>query len=291
MVQLKFNPKIYILSMMSLIIPNVLPAYHFPENDDTEFGVSASHPDLRIDNDLYIPGSEKDGKIPTLNQTGFMTPDQNLFNNDFINFAAQCQLPVLDVGAAYGLVSLPALSKGAKVVANDIDARHLLLLREQAGMELRDRLFLNKKRFPNETNFPDNSLGAILLCRVAHFLTGREMEEAVTKMAKWLVPGGRIYVVTMSPYHHLLNGFLPTYLKGVEENSPWPGVINHMHEYAPHLKEKIPDFLHVMDSNSLGKGFKDQEFKIIKEDLFDYTRPEAKKSDDKGYYGVIAEKA
>lgn len=290
MMQIKFNPKVYIFSMMSLILPNVLSAYYFPENEDTEFGVSASRPDLRIDNDLYIPEPEKDGKIPTLNQTGFMTPDQNPFNTDFIEFAAQCQFPVLDIGAAYGLVSLPVLHRGAKVIANDIDVRHLLLLREQANIESRNRLFLNKKRFPNEMNFPDNSLGAILLCRVAHFLTGKEMEEAVTKMAKWLVPGGRVYVVTMSPYHHLLNGLLPIYLKGVKENSPWPGVITHMHEIAPHLKEKIPDFLHVMDSNSLGKGFKTQEFNVIKEDLFDYTRPEAKKSDNKGYYGVIAEK-
>lgn len=288
--QFKVKKILYVMSIAAIFTPESIYAFYFPEGDDTEFGVSATRRDFMIREELKIPQAEEDGKIPTLNQTGFMTPDQNSYNLSFIDFAANCKHPVLDVGAAYGLTTLPALSRGAQVVANDIDGRHLLLLREQAEEKLRKHLFLNKKRFPNETEFPDNSLGAILLCRVAHFLNEEEMEQAIKKMAKWLISGGRIFVITMSPYHHLLNEFLPNYLQKVDKNIPWPGVINNMHEIAPHLKTQIPNFLHVMDHDSLGKAFEKEGLKILKESLFDYTRPNAKKSDGKGYYGIIVEK-
>jgi SAM-dependent methyltransferase len=265
--------------------------HHFPKDGDGEFGVSAARDDLLHESDLQMPQAEEDGKIPTFNQTGFMTPDQNPYNLDFIDFAANCQHPVLDIGVAYGITSLPTLQRGAVVIANDIDERHLLLLREQAPKELRGRLFLNRKRFPNETEFKENSLGAILVCRIAHFLTGDEMEKAIIKMAKWIIPGGRIYVVTMSPYHHLLkNIFFPIYLKKANENVPWPGEINNIHEYAPHLTTKIPRLLHVMDSHSLGRAFLRNGLNILKEGFFDYIRPVMTSSGGKGYYGITVEK-
>lgn len=289
-VYLKSKKLLYLMSIVSIFTPKSVSAYNFPEDEDTEFGISATRPDLVISNGLQIPQAAEDGKIPTLNQTGFMTPDQNSYNLNFIEFAANCSRPVLDIGAAYGLTSLPALRKGAQVIANDIDPRHLLLLREQAEEELRKRLFLSKKSFPNETEFPESSIGAILLCRVAHFLSENEMELALTKMTRWLAPEGRIFVVTMSPYHHLLNEFLPEYVQKAERDIAWPGVINNMHAIAPHLEAQIPNFLHVMDNSSLGKAFEKRGLRIVQESFFDYARPNAKKSDGKGYYGVIIEK-
>ncbi len=277
--------------MISFVFNSSLFAYQFPEDNDTPFGISAARADILLEGDLAIPPPETDGKIATLNQTGFMTPDQSPYNLQFIEFAKKSQHPVLDVGAAYGLVSLPALEQGATVIANDIDERHLLLLREQTPPDLRGHLILSKRRFPNETEFPDNSLGAILLCRVAHFLTGDEMEHAIQKMKRWLIPGGRIVVVTLSPYHRLLKEkFLPIYLERAREGNPWPGAIENMHEYVPHEADKIPKFVHVMDTNSLGKAFRKYEFTVIEEGLFDYTRPTAIPNDGKGYYGIIVEK-
>ncbi len=129
------------------------------------------------------------------------------------------------------------------------------------------------------------------MCRVAHFLTGKEMEEAIEKMKKWLAPGGRIYIITLSPYHYLLHDkFLPIYLKRVKQNISWPGIIEDMHQYAPHQAGKIPKFLHVMENHSLGKALRKQGLNIVEERFFDYKRPQAKSSADKGYYGIIAEK-
>lgn len=277
--------------MSALVFNSSFYAYQFQKNENTPFGISATHEDLLIEGDLKIPEPEEDGKIATLNQMGFMTPDQNPYNTRFIEFAAQSPFPVLEIGAAYGLTVLPTLERGSTVIANDIDERHLLLLREQAPLELRSNLILNKRRFPDETEFPENSLGAILACRVVHFLTGEEMERGIEKMKRWLVPGGQIFVVTLSPYHrHLKDRFLPIYLKRARKNDPWPGTIENMHEYVPHEANKIPKFCHVMDTNSLGQAFQRHGFRVIKEQFFDYKRPNAKSNGDKGYYGIIVEK-
>lgn len=277
--------------MTTYLLNSSASGEHFPQDEDTPFGVSAVRRDIYIEGDLKIPNPEADGKIATLNQTGFMTPDQNPYNLQFIEFAAQCSVPSLEIGAAYGLTSLPALRRGARLVANDIDERHLLLLREQAPQELRANLTLNKRKFPNEMDFPANSLKGILACRVFHFLSEDEMEQGIEKMKHWLIPGGRVFVVTMSPHHrHLKEKFLPLYLKKVKEGNPWPGIIQNMHEYVPHEAEQIPQFVHVMDTDSLGSAFRRHGFTVIQESLFDYTRPGAQANDGKGYYGIVVEK-
>lgn len=284
-----FRRALYIMSIATMFITEPVSACFFPENQDTIFGVSATRADLNATG-LQIPQPEKDGKIATLNQTGFMTPDQNKYTLDFIDFVASTGGFVADIGPAYGETVLLALKKGARVVAADTDSRHLLLLRERTPLELRQNLILKKASFPCETNFPAKSLMGFHLCRVAHFWDEDVMEKSISEMDKCTLPGGRICVVTMSPHHHLLKDFLPVYLKKAAEGHRWPGVIHNMHDLAPHLKDQIPNFLHVMDKQSLGNAFKRHGFTILKEGLFDYTRPNAKKSDDKGYYGIIVEK-
>ncbi len=269
---------------------NSTSSYRFPKNEDSPFGISAARDDIHLERDLSLPLPQKDGKFPTLNQTGFMTPDQNPYTEDFIAFAATCSLPVLDVGAAYGIATLPALKGGATVIANDIEEKHLLLLREQTTVEERNRLFLNTQMFPHTMNFPDNSLGAILVCRLAHFLTEEEIEIGIAQLKRWLAPKGRLYMITTSPHHHLLPDFFPRYLKQSQEGVAWPGAIPDMHKIAPELSQHLPKFLHVMDAHSLGKALQRHGFRMVREGLFDYMRPQAKKSGGKGHYGVLVEK-
>jgi len=290
----RYKVIIFFIGMIWINLEEATAVHFFPE-EDTEFGVRATHPGLRIEDDLSVPDPVEDGKIPTLNQTGFMTPDQSVYNEAFLDmirrYVESGQPPrVLDIGAAYGITSIPALELGAKVVANDIDERHLLLLREKVPALLRENLILNKHSFPNEAIFPADSFDIILLCRVGHFFTGEEMESSILKAYSWLKPGGSFIITTLSPYHHIITEFLPVYQKRAESGAPWPGMIDNMHEFAPHLKDKIPNFLHVMDRDSLGVALEKYNFTIRQEGRFDYMRPKAKKSDGQGYYGVIAQK-
>ena len=50
---------------------------------------------------------------PTLNGTGFMFEVLDEFAEDFIQFAGSAPGPVLEVGCAFGVASLPALAGGA----------------------------------------------------------------------------------------------------------------------------------------------------------------------------------
>ena len=71
-----------------------------------------------------------------------------------------------------------ALSNGAEVIANDVDGRHLDILRERAVKRLRARLTLMPGSFPDGIDFVPGSLGAVLICRVMHFFDGPTIERA-----------------------------------------------------------------------------------------------------------------
>src|SRR5690606_16142727 len=73
----------------------------------------------------------KENFIVTLNQMGYMFIKPEKFMQSFIDFSAEISDPVLDIGAAYGIATLAALEKGACVVANDLDKRHLDILKSK----------------------------------------------------------------------------------------------------------------------------------------------------------------
>ena len=144
-----------------------------------------------------MPTPDKQGRILTLNQTGFMKIDLDPISKEFINSAKKSNLPVLEIGAAYGAASIELLKSGASVIANDIDMRHLMLLKDQVPKHCYKNLYLNNQHFPTTTDFPENFFSHILCCRVAHFLTPTEMEIALDKIAKWLAPEGRLFFVIL----------------------------------------------------------------------------------------------
>jgi 2-polyprenyl-3-methyl-5-hydroxy-6-metoxy-1,4-benzoquinol methylase len=92
--------------------------------------------------------------------------------------------PVLDIGCAYGMASLPALKKGAVVIANDLDERHLQLLKSQAPVSSLERLQLKPGRMPDDLDFPEGNLGAVLASRVLNFIHPDKLEESFHKIFK-----------------------------------------------------------------------------------------------------------
>jgi SAM-dependent methyltransferase len=241
--------------------------------------------------DLNLPECQTDGMIPTLNKNGFMTVGLDPISLEFIEFSAKCRSPVLDVGAAYGVASISALERGATVIANDVDEGHLSILRERTQTQYWEHLYLNNARFPDEVDFPEQSLGAVLMRRVSHFLTADEMERALDKIKSWLVPGGRLYIVTMSPFHYNLPGFSLEYERRWEAGDCWPGIIHNMHDYAPHIADYTTNFLHVMDEKVLTKALEKRSLKAIKVVSFDYAAGGVSlNAEGQGYCGAIAEK-
>ena len=65
-----------------------------------------------------------------------MTGTLDPYSMEFVEYASKTMGSVLDIGACYGVATLPALARGARVVATDNDERHLKIL----GSELQQKI-------------------------------------------------------------------------------------------------------------------------------------------------------
>lgn len=160
--------------------------------------------------------------------------------------------PVLDLGAAYGLVGLAALEAGAWVILNDLDERHLNAAAGGVLPESRSRLALRPGHFPRTVHFEEGSLGAIHACNVLHFLTGRELERGLRAIARWLRPGGWLYAQVVTPYLAPFQAFQPEYERRVAEGAAWPGWIPKVSLFSQHRKlGQMPPSVHLLDDRVL----------------------------------------
>ena len=161
--------------------------------------------------------------VATLNGTGFMFEIRDRFANAFIEYAGQCGCPVLEVGCAYGVATLPALEAGARITASDLDPRHLDILRSKVPPHFLGNLQLKAGALPH-IDFPTGHYGAILCSRVLHFLSGEDIDASVRKMARWLAPGGHLYLVADTPYG-IWRGKIPEFEAGKAQGERWPGLM------------------------------------------------------------------
>lgn len=183
----------------------------------------------------------------TLNKQGYMLTALHEYSQAFVDFAPIAPGPVLDIGAAYGVASIPALQAGAHVIANDMDIRHLKILEKNAPKDSLKRLQLSVGRIPSEINFAENSLGAVLASGILHFLPGDEMIEAIEQIYKWLKPGGKLFFASSTPYANLYREFRPLYLRQKKAGQRWPGTIENTGIYAPNIAHEIPTFVNLLD--------------------------------------------
>lgn len=202
--------------------------------------------------------------ISTKNKKGF-TYQLTSFGKAFINFASKSTKPVMDIGAAYGVATLPALLAGAKVIAVDIEDNHLRALEESVNGPLRARLHTVQKRFP-DFDVPSESIGAVYMSQVLPFLTGDEIETGAKKIYDWLVPGGEVFVVSFTPYISHVKSFVPLYEMKKEKGVRWPGYISDLSSFSDHpdIFSQLPNQIHHIDADDLRYAFESAGF-VIKE--------------------------
>lgn len=137
-----------------------------------DFGILLSTLDLSKVPNLEMPPPADDGRIPVYNGNGYATLDLEPLSQEFIDYSSTIKEPVLDGGAAYGLTSLTALKKGATVICNEIEQKQLDYIAHIKTItdDEKKRLYL-KQGSILEIDFPNNSIGAIHLSRVMHFLS------------------------------------------------------------------------------------------------------------------------
>jgi len=191
--------------------------------------------------------------VPTLNGTGFMFEVRDGFAEDWIRFAGGSGEPVLEIGCAYGVAAIPALEAGGRVVACDMEPKHLEILEQRVAPSLRPQHTCVPGALP-AVDFTPGTFGAILCSRVLHFLNGEEIDQSVAKMASWLRPGGRLYLVADTPYG-IWRNFIPAFEQAKREGQRWPGMMVGLHNYlpTPGIQKHIdkPAFMNLLDAELL----------------------------------------
>lgn len=193
-----------------------------------KFGTLLSNIDLSTIPNPELPSPAEDGRIPVFNGDGYASPNPHPLSQEFVSFSSTIKSPVLDIGAAFGLTSINALKKGATVICNEKEKKQLEYICHIKSItdEEKKRLYL-KHGSILEIDFPNNSLGAIHISRVMHFFKPNEVELFFQKAYNWLIPNGRLYIITMSQYHYANpKGFSEFYNNEIKKGVEFPGMIN-----------------------------------------------------------------
>lgn len=176
------------------------------------------------------------GMVATLNRTGVMVEHLIPYSSEFAEYAGECGGEVLDLGCAYGIASIAALERGARVVALDMEKKHLEILGQRVNDDARARLTLRQGVLP-DVDFEDGRFTAVHASRVMHFLTPEGVGVTLRKMFRWLEPGGKVFLSTDSPYFGYWASKAADYEARRRAGDPWPGYIEDVaaHFEAAHV--------------------------------------------------------
>lgn len=213
----------------------------------------------------FVQPTEHQGFVETLNEMGYMCTTLDEVSLDFVRAASQSSLPSLEIGAAYGVATISAIEQGAHMIANDIDVRHLQVLKDSIGQNKQSRLSLLPGKFPDELNVTDCSILNILISRVLHFFTGKEITDALTIAHKWLKPGGRIFIINETPFLKNWQNIVPIYNEKKEKGIEFPGEFSNLREIAETDRAKsLPNFFHFLDKESMRHLLEKSGFNVEK---------------------------
>ena len=207
--------------------------------------------------------------VVTSNSLGRTTTLLNEVNKLFVSFSENAQLPVLDIGCAFGVAAHAALEKGATVIANDVDQIHLDHVESEVPEEHRDRLKTILGAFPSELEFDENSLSAVHASNLLNFLKGSDIELGAAKIYRWLAPGGKLFIISGTPYANNISGFIDEYESRKASGVYWPGECHELKKISNDATiSELPDFLHLLDGEVLQRTFEGAGFLVEKAEMF-----------------------
>lgn len=222
---------------------------------------------------LIIP-EEQAFRISTLNQHGFMFTKFDPIVERFLqSIEKEPKQTVFEVGGAYGNVAEAALEKGIeKYYLNDCEECHLKSfarkLKENEKDYLFPSLYLIAGRCPDDVAITDNTYDGILVNKVLHFFTPETIDAFIRWLNKGLKPGGRVYVLTISPFYRGHTELLADYEKKKQEGFRFPGYFPAYAKSKPAQKyptKACPTSLLFMELDTLKHLFLQHGFQIEEE--------------------------
>lgn len=237
------------------------------------------------------PEQIEEGLIPTDNAMGVMTEELSPAARAFVELAATAPRPLLEIGAAYGNATLPALHAGATVIANDLSASELATLVFVAPESDRKRLVPMPARFPEELRLGDGSLSGVLAAQVLHFLDGAQIEEAFRSVHRWLEPGGKFFVLVMTPSLSYYSKLRPAYEERAARGERWPGIFDPRTVATPDWCSRLPAMVNLFEKDVLHRCASEAGFEVETLEYFCFSRfPEKHRTDGREYVTMTARK-
>ena len=240
------------------------------------------------------PGWPKEietGLILTDNAMGVMTAELSPAAEAFVAHARTAGRPLLEVGAAYGNATLPALANGATVIANDLSATELAVLANSAPVPDRRHLVLAPARFPDELKLGDGSLSGALSAQVLHFLDGPAVERSFQNVFRWLEPGGKFFVLVMTPSLSYYRDLRAAYDERTARGERWPGIFDPRTVASPEWRDRLPTMVHLFEKDILARCASDAGFTVETLEYFCFRNfPEQHRTDGKEYLTLTARK-
>ena len=238
------------------------------------------------------PTEVEPGLIPTTNAMGIMTKEPAPVAIKFAEHAGRARCPVLEVGAAYGNASYPALEAGGTVIACDLAEEELARLRAPVPRDMQKRLITIPARFPDQLSFTTGSLSALLAAQVLHFFDGPTVQASLEAAFRWLEPGdGRLYLVVMTPQLSYYVKFLPEFQRRKALGDPWPGTFDPLLVATPEWRDRLPPLVNLFDADVLRRAVEDAGFIVEHLEPFCYRDfPAQHRTNGQEYLGLIARK-
>lgn len=200
--------------------------------------------------------------VPTLNQQGFMTTLLDPYTKSFIESLSNHPEPVLEIGTAYGIATLEMLNHHIHVIANDLDQKHLDILKDNVPNNLSHLVQYRPGDF-RQLNIAENSLAGILTVRVLHFFTQDVIEHSLQQFYQWLKPGGLLCLVLDTPYMQHLSKLAPIFEERLAQGVQSPGTIEHYKNYLePKYADKLPDFFNLQSPETLRRAIEKYRFTV-----------------------------
>lgn len=237
------------------------------------------------------PQEIETGLIPTDNAMGVMTAELSPAAEAFVALSRHAARPLLEVGAAYGNATLPALANGATVIANDLSATELSVLAASTPAAHARHLVLAPARFPGEVKLAGGSLSGVLAAQVLHFLDGPEVELSFQNVHRWLEPGGKFFILVMTPSLSYYRKLRPAYDERAARGERWPGIFDPRTVASPEWRDRLPPMVHLFEKDTLARCATEAGFAVETLDYFCFKNfPDQHRTDGREYLSMTARK-
>lgn len=214
-----------------------------------------------------------EGFVKTANKMGYMTTHIDPYSREFIEEFGQEGKKVVDVGASYGIMTIPLLLGGAEVTALEIDESQkdgLYATLEAVCGELgydfegaKDRL----QYIIGDIRKPDLAVkdyDGILACRVMHFFSPGEFEMAIGEYHGHLKDGGQLTLVVETPWlGNFYKDVFPIYEKNKTDGKRFPGYIEDIGGMSTSRKKDAPKKFHLFDKETLDTEVSALDFELV----------------------------